>query len=81
MDGSEGRESTLPVCAREWERKRGSQLQGGQGGWLRWCTPPAPHSPAERRMQEPKGWAGREELTRMHPPSGEARGVSNSGLD
>lgn len=41
----------------------------------------APHSPAERRMQEPKGWAHREELTRMHPPSGEARGVSNSGLD
>ena len=43
--------------------------------------PQAPHSPAERRMQEPKGWAHREELTRMHPPSGEARGVSNSGLD
>lgn len=26
----------------------------------------APHSPAERRMQEPKGWAHREELTRIY---------------
>lgn len=47
MDGSEGRESTLPVCAREWERKRGSQLQGGHGGWLRWCSRPPP-TPLQR---------------------------------
>lgn len=49
MDGSEGRESTLPVCAREWKRKGGSQLQGGHGGWLRWCTPPPPPLPCREK--------------------------------
>lgn len=53
MDGSDGRESALPVCAREWERKGGSQLQGSR--WLAQVVhAAAPDSPAERRMQEPR---------------------------
>ena len=51
MDGSDGRESALPVCAREWERKGGSQLQGSR--WLAQVVhAAAPDSPAERKMQE-----------------------------
>ena len=75
-DGSDGTGAELLVHAKEWERKGESQLQGGHGAWLRWCTPSTttPPLPAGRRMQGQEGWAHGEELARTHPP------VAGAGL-
>lgn len=80
MDGSDGRGERSPVCAGEWERKGEASCKGSL--WLAQVVHALAPTPLQREgCGSPEGWAHGEELTRMHPPSGEARGVSNSGLD